>query len=138
MPLLQYDNHYFRFDAEAVYSPDHEHIGFMPFVSTALHVPPHEAGNHNDRSIFFPCPGKVFDNANEAKQYACRYIRLNWDRQKKGSSIPVGVRIGHLTTFSTGKTVGGQPYINVGHQWVQWDNGSTEEVNEGLIVLVPE
>jgi hypothetical protein len=138
MPLLQYDNHYFRFDAEPVYSPDLEHIGFMPFVSTALNVQPHEAGNHNDRSIFFPCPGKVFDNADEAKRYACRYIQLNWDHQKEKSSIPIGVRIGHRTTFRVGRTVVGQGYCNCGHQWVEWDNGPTEEVNEGLIVLLPE
>ena len=138
MPLLRYDNHYFQFDAEPVYSPDLKHIGFMPFVSTALNVPPQEVGNHDDRSIFFPCPAKVFDNADGAKQYACRYIILNWDRQKEGSSIPIGVRIGHRTTFRTGRTVGGPGYFNGGHRWVQWDDGQTEELNEGLIVILPE
>ena len=136
MPFVDHDNQLFRVGAEEWYSDSGNILGYQPWFSTVVTVPPGEAGTATDTSTTRYVPGPQLANRTEAIKIAIDTLKLNWEAQKASRQLALSDKVGDIKTLRVGKIAQGPMYACGGISHVAFDSGVEQVSISQLIFLV--
>ncbi len=138
MPILNYNDEYYRYGSDQVSDKNLNSLGYMAFVAPATDGRTGEPVTAVSFLLYQFPPGPVFDSPEIATEYARSYLLLNLDRLANGTGFPVGARVGNRKTRAIGRVVAGDSSVMIGITVVDLENGGNENMETSLLVLVPE